>query len=62
MQDQTASRVETLGSADVDCVFLFDKFLSSRSLTAEKEEIEDLSDRNLEEKMQIQSASLISFS
>ena len=55
MQDQAASRVETLGSAD-------DKFLSSRSLTAEKEEIEDLSDRNLEEKMQIQSASLISFS
>ena len=33
MQHQAASRVETLGSEDGDCVFLFDKFLSSRSLT-----------------------------
>ena len=36
MQDQEASRVDTLESEDLDCVFLFDKFLSSRSLTAVK--------------------------
>ena len=36
MQDQAASRLERLESEDIDCVFLFDKFLSSRSLTAAK--------------------------
>ena len=36
MQEQAASKVEVLGSWDVDCVFLFDKFLLSRSLTAVK--------------------------